>query len=361
MHFPFQQRAAKIEAPGTRQEIFFLASSSTRQTGSMTESIQSIRNAELSRIDGVDQAFRAVWRDLRARLAERVGNNARESKGLRIFSYLFGTRIDDFVDLLSLLKAAKTFDMHNEIASLKRSYEDKARAAASQYGSLAQLARSYGFGGYVDQIAASAEARVRSQIVAELGNRIKSKAATIGDVNSTLEELQELWGEGDDSINNQQLHELLFGATPMCAVVNEVMARLKRTPAISENEARVLLLVSDGMPTDGNPSKLFDLVKSIGTCIVTCFVSADDVLEPHVLYAQERQHWSDGARLMFAAASPMDDQSSVARELLARGWHIEPGAKLFIQINHSELLREFTDAITTSFLLPSSDLLPAGR
>jgi hypothetical protein len=330
-------------------------------SGSMQESIQNDRNTDVSRLDSVNQAFQSVWKNLQKEQKTRALDGHPQLNNVRVFAYLFGTRIVDFVDLLSFLKAARAFDLEAEATKLQRSYENKARSAEAQYGGWAQLARNYGFGSTVDQLVTSAKAQAKTEIVAELAQRIRSRASAIGDVTTTITELYELWGDGGSAIGNPDFQEFLFGSTPMCATMVEIRKRFERTSPAAAHEQRVLLFISDGMPTDGDPSESIRQIRSSGVCVITCFVSGNDVVEPHVLYAEQRPEWPEEAKLMHSLASTMDMQGLVANELLSKGWRIEPEAKLFLQVNHSRLFQEFVDAVTDSLVMPKAGLLPAGR
>ena len=64
---------------------------------------------------------------------------------------------------------------------------------------------------------------------------------------------------------------------------------------------------------------------------------------------------------MFEIASPIDERGTFARYLLGQGWAIEPGARLFAQVNHSTVLEEFVRMIGSQLSGAGVDLLPEGR
>jgi hypothetical protein len=63
---------------------------------------------------------------------------------------------------------------------------------------------------------------------------------------------------------------------------------------------------------------------------------------------------------MFEIASPLAEGDSFSRNLVNEGWTIEPNAKLFVQVNHSEVLDEFVRAAGEDLLHARSEL-PEGR
>jgi hypothetical protein len=148
----------------------------------------------------------------------------------------------------------------------------------------------------------------------------------------------------------------------MRAAAEEIASRFKRLMADpSRTEQRFLFVVSDGEPTDGDPRPAFSDIRNGGVEIVSCFVTGADIADPRILWAKPQAGWSEGARLMFDIATPIDDRGPFARCLLSRGWELEAGAKLFVQVNHSTVLEEFI-RIAESFASGAADsLLPEGR
>jgi hypothetical protein len=64
---------------------------------------------------------------------------------------------------------------------------------------------------------------------------------------------------------------------------------------------------------------------------------------------------------MWDIASRLDESTPAARYLLAQGWSIEPNAKLFVQVNHSDVLQEFVRVAGSYFTAESAALLPRGQ
>jgi hypothetical protein len=100
------------------------------------------------------------------------------------------------------------------------------------------------------------------------------------------------------------------------------------------DERRMLLLVSDGEPTDGDPLPNLRKMQKLGITVVTCYVTGHDVVEPRVLRNSPDSSWPKEARLMFEAASVISDDDVFTRNLLRSGWIVESNARLFLQVNH---------------------------
>jgi hypothetical protein len=144
----------------------------------------------------------------------------------------------------------------------------------------------------------------------------------------------------------------MLGSTPMVLALErteQIMTRELRTAAF-ESDA-VLLVLSDGLPTDGGPNgadtvrAICDRLKQLSVTILSCYISDDDVTMPRTLYAHPSENWSEGARLMFDCASVLPRSSVFWPHLHEHNWTAPPGSRLFAQINQSEVLTEFVETL----------------
>lgn len=327
-------------------------------SGSMRENIRNDSGRLLSRLESVQLALASVSRSLRGRFA-----SASFSGEFRAFVYAFGLRANNGVgDLISVVRAADQLDLAAEVERRRIRYEAEARRTASPYSDLLSLARSVGFGGLVDGATEAAREHVTEKIANEVVGLLLRRASEIGDSTATVEELAQIWKAESTGPNFKDIEPLIYGATPMRAAAIEIAARFKRTER-SQNghEQRFLFVVSDGEPTDGDPRDAFSEIRNGGVDIVSCFVTGLDIADPRVLWASPQEGWSDGARLMFDIAATIDDRGPFARCLMSRGWELEPGAKLFVQVNHSTVLEEFISIAESIASEASGDFLPEGR
>jgi hypothetical protein len=141
----------------------------------------------------------------------------------------------------------------------------------------------------------------------------------------------------------------MLGSTPM----REALA-LVRTRFDTElrrrvyHETSVLFLLSDGMPDRGTAPAVVDLasdLKDRGHVIVSCYVTDADVTEPRRLYTDKDAHWPEGAQVMFDCASQVPENSGFDDYLTDVGWIVDDSARLFAQINRSDVLTEFLNAV----------------
>jgi hypothetical protein len=149
----------------------------------------------------------------------------------------------------------------------------------------------------------------------------------------------------------------------MCGALTDVKHRFKAELAKRPSgTAATLFVLSDGEPTDGSPSDIMQAIRALGVVVISCFVTDEDVADPRTLYGKPTATWPHGARIMFDAASTLRDDSDIARFLLQKGWKIHPEARLFVQLNHSEVLEEFMETLLVPLRQREMEWqLPAGE
>lgn len=331
-------------------------------SGSMESSIRNRSGQEQSRIEAFQVALKQSLERSKAVLESSRG----PALPVYIFAYAFGLRAGSVGDLFSLIRAAENLIPPAEIERLKARYtaDIKARYSGSNLGGLESLARSYGFGGFVDsakaQARASAEAEVKNRILAEVQRRLSERLNQIGDTTLQLQDLASLWKNSSASISEAEA--LIFGNTPMREALEKMYARFRTELdkyAHGKEITSILLLVSDGDPTDGDPEPPAENIRSLGVTIVSCYITDSDVSSPRVLKASPDDKWPEGAKRLFRMSSVIELNSPLSHYLLRQGWTIEDGAKCFIQVNHSEVLEEFVD-FALSPVEEGYTLLPKG-
>lgn len=330
-------------------------------SGSMETNMRNDNGHAMTRLEGASEAIARFGRSMKEEIAR--ASLSEEANSVGVFCYAFGTRTGDVVDLFSLFKASQSLDIESEILSRRQKYEAEVRRTAGQYSGLASLARSHGFGTLVDSFARSleedAKRTVRNRITAEISHLLFDRTREAGDTTLTVAELSDLW-KNDGSARFGDMEALIYGNTPMKRAVEAARQRFEREP-FHENETRILFVVSDGEPTDGDPIDQFDGIKAAGVAVVCCFVTDEDISEPRRLYADEQPGWSRGARLMFGAASSIEPGSKLVRQLKDIGWEIPNNGRLFVQANHTDIVAEFIKACGADVSARNQVSLPKGR
>lgn len=327
-------------------------------SGSMQESIRNRSGEAISRFGGVKSALAEIGSQVREELTRR---GAGTGDSFQVFVYAFGLRIGDGVaDMASLWKAAHNVDLKREVEIRKQRHEAEARRKAAGYSGLASLARSYGLGGIVDSVTEAATNSIRDNIVGEVSSIILAESERLGDSTLTAETLAELFDSVPIDSDERLMDHILFGLTPMAEAAKRIRDRFVRAGSdVFDN--RSLLVISDGVPTDGDPREPMREVRDSGISVIACFVTSDDIASPRVLHGTPVDSWPEGARLMWDISSAIDESGPAARYLLSNGWSIEPNARLFVQANHSDVLKEFVHVAGSHFTAETTSVLPRGR
>lgn len=358
-------------------------------SGSMEKSIQNNTGGQLSRIESFQEALKKLTKEAQDTIRE---NRARDiSSSIDLFAYSFGLKSIEVGDLFSLVKAEPSTsqtpeDWHKAYQVLrkeaktyrledwcKRAKNDKffsrpkeMLALAKQIESRPQKGRELagllktqpgigrglvrfmsGFGGVgseaVDVVAALAFGDVerakelaRELILEELKADIGAQAQI--DTTLSIEEFAEMIKA--DGISLDRYKDVIYGNTPMRSAMNTIRERFERELLNRPRDtASILLILSDGEPTDGDPSDFVESIKSMGVTVISCFVTNQDVALPRTLFDIPEPHWNAGAKLMFNLSSPLSEGTH--EFFMEKRWKITPESKLFVQLNHSELLEEF--------------------
>jgi hypothetical protein len=139
-------------------------------------------------------------------------------------------------------------------------------------------------------------------------------------------------------------NEYMFGSTP----IDEALERSTHRFLDKANKAKqkMLLIISDGEYESNSPIYLADMLKSTGVTIVCCYISNRNVVSE--LMSKFSSRWPKGAQTLFQMASTSEDDPDIAAQLSQSGIAMPDNAKLFIQVNHSDILGKLVDALMIS-------------
>lgn len=136
----------------------------------------------------------------------------------------------------------------------------------------------------------------------------------------------------------------MFGSTPIDEALEISTHRfLDRT---NKSKQKVLLIISDGEYESNNPIYLADMLKSTGVTIICCYISSRNVVSE--LMSKLSYRWPKGAQTLFQMSSTTEDTPDIAARLAQNDILMPDNAKLFIQVNHSDMLGKLVDALILS-------------
>lgn len=142
----------------------------------------------------------------------------------------------------------------------------------------------------------------------------------------------------------------LFSGSPLGTALNQTFIRLQKEKQLPQNKGLrpAILIVSDGMPTDANfidASSLAENIKQSGIPIACCFVTKRNISHPWILRQRPGWMWPEAAHFMFSMASSIDEWPEFTQKLRQSRFSIKKNARLFTQLNHTEHIRNFMEAI----------------
>lgn len=171
----------------------------------------------------------------------------------------------------------------------------------------------------------------------------------------SVAQLTDHWDEYKEHLTSKRYTLDLLGTTPLCQVLATIRDRIKGELAQKAFVLPVLLLiVSDGVSTDGDPLPIIAELQEMGVLTLCCYLGEQDILNAKRLYEGEDSRWSEGAKCMFRMASVLRNDCYLSRAMFDylsdTGWHPQEGVRLFAQINHSEALDSFLKVLLSGFM-----------
>ena len=159
---------------------------------------------------------------------------------------------------------------------------------------------------------------------------------------------------GEHEVTNEQVDELLkavepyiYGATPLMQAMHHSVD-LFSNPEFA-NHQKLLFILSDGMPSDGDDPPLQTL-SSLGVTIVSCLITNQGLYDPRHLYSILDENWTDPEKFMFRMSSIITTQEIPRTLFVKRGWTIDfdnNETRLFFQVNHPDLIKDVCDMAKT--------------
>lgn len=182
----------------------------------------------------------------------------------------------------------------------------------------------------------------KSPKVMDLLEGVEGQTSTI-----TIDQLFEHWEMYQSHIKD--LFSQTLGTTPMLEAFKLIQQRFaEERERASYTNPPILFVLSDGEPTDGTPEEVLQVTKRLqenGIFIVSCYITDQDIVDAKRLYGSSRDGWPEAAKLAFEYASVLPENSAFDMYFRELGWKAEKSARMFAQINQTELLKEFLEVV----------------
>ncbi|KAF5652146.1 hypothetical protein F25303_3620 [Fusarium sp. NRRL 25303] len=173
----------------------------------------------------------------------------------------------------------------------------------------------------------------------------------VSEVVDILQRLQDQWldHEDTDSRNVSEedndnlfdaIRQYMYGLTPMCYALQKARDAFRSKP---EAKRRVLVLMSDGISTDGDPSTAAHDLRMEEVSIATVKLTDDRSGPQRALYYEANPLWDEGTRSLFHMSKRVHALTHPVPVLAAAGWAIPPAGEvaLFCTVCTVTALEEF--------------------
>jgi hypothetical protein len=156
-----------------------------------------------------------------------------------------------------------------------------------------------------------------------------------------------LEGMGHGSRNGLLLGALtkyIYGRTPMCEALRHSFDVIQTHRA--EYDQRILLVVSDGQSTDGDPVPFVESMRqNLNVVVVCCFITESGVIPSKQLFDAETRPFSriDGFTQVFRMSSRVSTDLPAFAALRRLGWGLPPSGscRMFAHVNNERQIHEF--------------------
>ncbi|KAG7285878.1 hypothetical protein NEMBOFW57_008172 [Staphylotrichum longicolle] len=188
---------------------------------------------------------------------------------------------------------------------------------------------------------------------------------SVAEVVDLLQRLQEYPSTPHDRSRNgdnndtgtllDMLRRYMYGWTPMKQALEKSLAVFVQTPAAHE---RVLVLISDGYSTDGDPLPVARELQQKGVTIAAVYLTANRQFWNRRLHDRPAAGWNEGQQKLFSMTAKVAGATHPMPVFASTGWEVPSSGEcaLYITACTSDLLEEFCSALLSA-RFKSADVL----
>lgn len=183
------------------------------------------------------------------------------------------------------------------------------------------------------------------------------KPRPVGDVVHLLQKLEARYKSEDEArARNSEsksdtildtMRKYMYGGTPMRKALQLSLDVFRKH---TSPERQVLLLVSDGLSTDGDPQSFADQLKREKVTMATVYLTEAREAPPRELYDRADGSWGEGPRKLFAMAGRIAGATHPIPVFASMGWKVPSSGEcaLFAVVSSATALDEFCSMLLSA-------------
>jgi hypothetical protein len=154
------------------------------------------------------------------------------------------------------------------------------------------------------------------------------------------------------------LQRYIYGATPMRAALTRAIAVFKGCLLAKR---RMLVLISDGASTDGDPRPVAHDLHNIGVIVATIYLTNDEKIAGRRFYDQALQNWTIRQRHLFEMASKVSGVTHPIPVLASAGWDVPVSGEcaLYAVVSCTTALNDFCSILASGHFGSTDNILDA--
>ncbi|KAH7489409.1 hypothetical protein FOMA001_g3692 [Fusarium oxysporum f. sp. matthiolae] len=143
------------------------------------------------------------------------------------------------------------------------------------------------------------------------------------------------------------IRQYMYGLTPMCHALQKALDAFQSKP---KAQHRVLVLISDGHSTDGDPSTAAHDLEREGVAIATVKLTDDRSSTQRALHYEANPLWDEGTRTLFKMSKRIPGSTHPVPVLASVGWAIPSAGEiaLFCTVCTVTALEEFCSMLLSA-------------